>query len=87
MIDLGPALQFCSLSAQGKLTLSWLKPGHMDSEIECTLNKFNDDAKLCGAVILEGRDAIQRDLDRLERWAHVNLMKFKKAKCKIRYVG
>ncbi|GAB0191286.1 triadin [Grus japonensis] len=60
--------------------------GDMDSGIECTLSKFADDTKLCGDV-LEGRDAIQRDLDRLERWVRANRVKFNKAKCKVPHVG
>ncbi|GAB0178507.1 mitochondrial enolase superfamily member 1 [Grus japonensis] len=50
--------------------------GDTDSGIEC---KFANNTKLRGVVdTLEGRDAIQRDLDRLERWAHA---------CKVPHVG
>ena len=61
----------------------------MNSGIECILSKFVDDTKLCGVVdMLEGRDVIKRDLNRLERWAHANLMKFNKAKCnKVLHMG
>ncbi|KAF4798003.1 hypothetical protein TURU_066280 [Turdus rufiventris] len=56
------------------LTLAEIFVINMDSGIELTLGKSADSTKLCGAVnMLEGREAILKDVKGLERWDCANL--------------
>ncbi|PKU32601.1 rna-directed dna polymerase from mobile element jockey-like [Limosa lapponica baueri] len=81
--------QQCALVAKkANGLLGCIKKSEASSGIKCTLCKFTDDSKLSSVVDTpEGRDAIQRDLDRLEKRAHGSLMKLNKAKCTVLLLG
>lgn len=60
----------------------------LDDGAERTLSKCANDTKLRGvAVTQEGHAAIQSNLDRVEKWADGNLMKFNKGKYKVLHLG
>ena len=78
---------------KGTSTLNWSNQGpkskallvrilinNLDAGIKCALSKFS----LSDAVdTIEGRDTIQRSLNKMEKWEHVKLMRFSKAKYKV----
>lgn len=78
---------------KGTSTLNWSNQGpkskallvrilinNLDAGIKCALSKFS----LSDAVdTIEGKDAIERDLNKLKNRAHINLMRFNNAKCKV----
>ena len=59
----------------------------MDSRTECSCSIFADHIKLSNVDMLEGRDVIQRDLDRLDKWSHASFVMLDMVKCKVLHPG
>lgn len=60
----------------------------LDVGLKGVLSKFADATKLGGALdSIEGGEALQRDLDKLERWSISSHMKYNKIKCQILHLG
>ncbi|RMC18239.1 hypothetical protein DUI87_05121 [Hirundo rustica rustica] len=61
---------------------------NLDGGIECTLSQFANDSKLGENVgPLEGRKALQRNVDSLDVWTKAKGVRFNKAKCWVLPLG
>lgn len=70
------------LNVQIKIITKWYS-----AAVQCDFESLHD-TKLSGTVdMLEGKDTIKWDFDRLEELSNGNLMKLNKAKCRILHLG
>ena len=53
----------------------------LDDRTEGTLSKIADNKLWTAVNILEGRDVVQKGLNRLEKWVDGSIVKFNKSKC------
>ncbi|TRZ23317.1 hypothetical protein HGM15179_003783 [Zosterops borbonicus] len=71
--------QLCSIFS----LMTWMR-----EEIESTISRSADDTKLGACIdLLQDKRALQRGLDRLDRWAKYNNMKFNKSTCWVLHFG
>ncbi|RMB88110.1 hypothetical protein DUI87_35519 [Hirundo rustica rustica] len=70
------------------LWLSFANKQHRLIDLRLDLPEFLDDTKLGVSVdVLEGRRALQKDLDRLDPGTKSNNVRFNKSKCQVRYLS